>query len=73
MSGSLPYHDLREWKVDEFLEELTYWADDLGTVYAFPQIDGNRRILSMKITGNPYPIGDRFQGYVVSDIINDHI
>ena len=35
-------------EVDEFLEELT--------VYAFPQIDGNRRILSMKITGNPYPM-----------------
>lgn len=43
-------------EVDEFLEELTYWADDLGTVYEFPQIDGNRRILSMEITGNPYPM-----------------
>ena len=43
-------------EVDEFLEELTYWADDLGTIYEFPQIDGNRRILGMEITGNPYPM-----------------
>ena len=43
-------------EVDEFLEELTYWADDLGTTYAFPSIDGNRRILRIAITGNPYPM-----------------
>lgn len=43
-------------EVDEFLEELTYWADDLGITYAFPSIDGNRRILRIAITGNPYPM-----------------
>lgn len=43
-------------EADEWLEDLAYWADDLGHVYEFPELDGNRRVKSFSITGNPYPM-----------------
>ena len=43
-------------EADEWLEDLAYWADDLGYVYEFPKLDGNRRVKSFSITGNPYPM-----------------
>lgn len=43
-------------EADEWLEDLAYWADDLGHVYEFPEIDGNRRVIGFSITGNPYPM-----------------
>lgn len=43
-------------ETDEWLEDLAYWADDLGHVYEFPELDGNRRVKSFSITGNPYPM-----------------
>lgn len=43
-------------ETDEWLEDLAYWADDLGHVYEFPEIDGNRRVTGFSITGNPYPM-----------------
>lgn len=42
-------------EADEWLEDLAYWADDLGHVYEFPKIDGNRKVTGFSITGNPYP------------------
>lgn len=43
-------------ETDEWLEDLAYWADDLGHIYKFPEIDGNRRVTGFSITGNPYPM-----------------
>lgn len=43
-------------EADEWLEELTYWADDFGVIHEFPPIDKNRRITGFAITGNPYPM-----------------
>lgn len=41
---------------DEWIEELAYWADDLGYVYDFPQLDNNRKVIGLSLTGNPYPM-----------------
>ena len=41
---------------DEQLEKLTYWADDYPFVYEYPALDGNRQILNISVTGNPYPL-----------------
>lgn len=43
-------------EVDEWLEDLTYWADDFGMNYEFPPIDKNRTVTRLSITGNPYPM-----------------
>lgn len=43
-------------EADEWLEDLAYWADDLGHVYEFPELDNNRRVKNFSITGNPYPM-----------------
>lgn len=43
-------------EADEWLEDLAYWADNLGHVYEFPELDGDRRVKSFSITGNPYPM-----------------
>lgn len=43
-------------KMDEWLEDLAYWADDHGVNYEFPPIDKNRRVTGLSITGNPYPM-----------------
>lgn len=39
---------------DEFLEGLTYWMDDYSFNYEYPQIDGNRKVTDISITGCPY-------------------
>lgn len=39
---------------DEFLEELTYWMDDYPLNYEYPEIDGNRKVINISITGCPY-------------------
>ena len=41
---------------DEWLEDLTYWADDFSYTYAFPALDRNRTVTRFSITGNPYPM-----------------
>ena len=41
---------------DEWLEDLTYWADDFGCIYELPQLDKNRTVTGFSITGNPYPM-----------------
>lgn len=41
---------------DEWLEDLTYWADDFSYTYAFPALDKNRTVTRFSITGNPYPM-----------------
>ena len=43
-------------EIDEWLEDLAYWADDLGHVYKFPSIDKNRNVTGLSITGSPYPM-----------------
>ena len=43
-------------EADEWLEDLTYWADDLCYNYKLPKIDGNREVTGFSITGNPYPM-----------------
>lgn len=41
---------------DELLEKLTYWADDYPFIYEYPELDGNRKIEKISITGSPYPM-----------------
>ena len=43
-------------EADEWLEELVYWADDFSVYGEFPNIDGNRRVTGLSITGSPYPM-----------------
>lgn len=41
-------------EADEWLEELAYWVDDYPYVSGFPEIDGNREVTGLSITGTPY-------------------
>jgi len=43
-------------EADEWLEDLTYWADDFPLNYNFPPLDKNRIVTGFSITGNPYPM-----------------
>ena len=43
-------------EADEWLEELTYWIDDFVFKYRFPELDGNRTVMGLSITGCPYPM-----------------
>ena len=43
-------------EVDEWLEDLAYWADDFSYNYQFPDIDKNRKVTGFSTTGNPYPM-----------------
>lgn len=43
-------------EADEWIEDLTYWADDYSYNYEYPEIDKGRKILSIEITGNPCPM-----------------
>lgn len=48
--------DSERKEADEWLEDLTYWADDYCYNYELPKIDKNREVTGFSITGNPYPI-----------------
>lgn len=41
---------------DEWLEELTYWADDYQFNYDYPELTKGRRIENIEVTGIPYPM-----------------
>ena len=41
---------------DEWLEDLTYWIDDLPYNYNFPPLDNNRKVTGLSIGGSPYPM-----------------
>jgi hypothetical protein len=41
---------------DAWLEDLAYWADDFPFEYAYPALDGNRKINKIELTGIPYPM-----------------
>jgi hypothetical protein len=41
-------------EADEWLEDLTYWIDDYSFDNGFPELDGNRRVTAISITGSPY-------------------
>lgn len=43
-------------EADEWLEDLAYWADDLGVIYELPPLDNNRYVTGFAITGSPYPM-----------------
>lgn len=43
-------------EADEWLEDLTYWADDFSFNYEFPKLDKNRTVTGFSITGSPYPM-----------------
>lgn len=47
---------------DEWLEELAYWADDFNLWQDYPEIDGNRKVTDITITGNPSPMEDNNNG-----------
>lgn len=48
--------DTERKESDEWLEELTYWADDYSLNYKYPELDGNRVILKIELVGSPYPM-----------------
>ena len=41
---------------DEWLEELTYWADDYQFKYLYPELTNGRCIENIEVTGIPYPM-----------------
>ena len=43
-------------EVDEWLEDLAYWADDYPLHNEFPELDKGRRFVGFSITGSPYPM-----------------
>ena len=43
-------------EADEWLEELDYWIDDLTYYYSLPELDKNRQVTGVSITGSPYPM-----------------
>ena len=43
-------------EADEWLEELAYWIDDLTYYYSLPELDKNRQVTGISITGSPYPM-----------------
>lgn len=54
-------------EADEWLEELAYWIDDLTYSYSLPELDGNREVTGVSITGSPYPMeaGDKDATYQI--------
>lgn len=47
---------------DEWLEKLTYWVDDYNVYYDYPEIDGNRMVTNIAVTGAPTPFIDSDNG-----------
>lgn len=43
-------------EADEWLEDLAYWIDDFPYNYSFPELDKNRDVKEVSITGSPYPL-----------------
>lgn len=43
-------------EADEWLEDLTYWVDDLVVDYQLPALDKGRTVTGLSITGCPYPL-----------------
>lgn len=43
-------------EADEWLEDLTYWADDYAYKNEFPEIGNGREIKTIDVVGVPYPI-----------------
>ena len=41
---------------DEWLEDLTYWADDYSINHDYPELTKGRRIENIEVTGIPYPM-----------------
>lgn len=54
-------------EADEWLEDLAYWIDDFPYNYSFPQLDKNREVTGLSITGSPYPMeaGDKDTMYQI--------
>ena len=47
--------DMERKESDEWLEDLTYWIDDYGIMNEYPDIDGNRSVTDISVTGVPTP------------------
>ena len=43
-------------EADEWLEELAYWIEDLTYYYSLPELNKNRQVTGVSITGSPYPM-----------------
>lgn len=48
--------DIERKESDEWLEELIYWIDDYGILEEYPEIDGNRIVKDISVTGVPAPL-----------------
>ena len=48
--------DTERKESDEWLEDLTYWIDDFSLNYIYPEIDKNRKVTDISVTGIPAPL-----------------
>ena len=48
--------DVERKESDEWLEDLTYWIDDFSLNYVYPDIDKNRTVTDISVTGIPAPL-----------------
>ena len=48
--------DTERKESDEWLEDLTYWIDDFPLEYIYPEIDKNRTVTDISVTGIPAPL-----------------
>ena len=48
--------DVERKESDEWLEDLTYWIDDFSLNYVYPDIDKNRTVKDISVTGIPAPL-----------------
>ena len=46
--------EIERKETDEWLEDLTYWIDDYPYTKGFPELDNNREVTALSITGSPY-------------------
>ena len=54
--------DAERKESDEILEDLTYKLDDYKVNYEYPQIDRNRKVTDISVTGCPYPMETHERG-----------
>lgn len=48
--------DTERKESDEVLEDMTYALDDYKLEYSYPEIDKNRTVTDISVTGCPYPM-----------------
>lgn len=54
---------------DAFLEELVYLVDDIPYYGEYPEIDGNRKVTDISVTGCPYSLDVENNNEVIYQIM----